>query len=83
MENIQGFAGSHWAPPTGNYLLQIAPVAAGVPFKTTTMKEYSNFAGHSNFHGNAPVQYLAHHPIEEFQGFTSSHWMPPSGKYLL
>jgi hypothetical protein len=53
-------------PQLGNYLLHIAPAAAQIPFKTTKMKEYINFAGHSKGHGNAPVLYLAHHPMEEF-----------------
>jgi hypothetical protein len=81
MENGQGEAGSHWMPPAGNYLLHIAPSAARVPFKTMTMKEYTNFAGLFDGHGNAPVLYLVHPPMEEFQGFTRSHWMPPLGKY--
>jgi hypothetical protein len=45
------------------------------------VKENTNFAGHSNGHGNAPVLYLAHCLMEEVQGFTRSHWMPPLGKY--
>jgi hypothetical protein len=44
----------------------IALAAAQVPFKTAKMKEYINFAGHSKGHGNAPVLYIAHHPMEEF-----------------
>ncbi len=63
----------HWTLPSGNYSLHIAPAATRVPFKTITMKEYNNFAGHSNGHDNAPVLYLAHHPMKEVQGFTRSH----------
>ena len=81
MENVQDFAGSHWTPPSGDCLLCIALAAAQVSFKTTTIKEYTNFAGHSNGHGNVPVLYLAHCPMEEVQGFTRSHWMPPLSKY--
>jgi hypothetical protein len=81
MENVQGFAGSHWAPPSGNYLLCIAPAAVQVPFKTTTMKKYTNFACHYDGHSNAPVLSFVHHPMEEVKGFTRSHWMPPSRKY--
>jgi hypothetical protein len=29
-------------------------------------------------HGDAAVRRGAHHPIEQVQGFTRSHWMPPS-----
>jgi hypothetical protein len=32
-------------------------------------------------HGNVPVRNGAHPPLEEVQGFTRRHWMPPSGKY--
>ncbi len=31
---------------------------------------------------NAAVQLGAYRPIEHVQGFTGSHWMPPSGKCL-
>jgi len=33
-------------------------------------------------HGDAAVRGGAHHPIEHIQGFTRSHWMPPSGECL-
>jgi hypothetical protein len=69
-------------PPEGKYLIRITPAVARVPFKTTTMKEYTNFAGHSDGHGNAPVIYLLHRPMEEVLGFTRRHWMLPMGKYL-
>jgi hypothetical protein len=32
--------------------------------------------------GNAAVQSGAHRPMEHIQGFTRSHWMPPSGVCL-
>ncbi len=38
MQHVQGYTGSHWMPPTGNYSLCIAPVVARVAGKTTTMK---------------------------------------------
>jgi hypothetical protein len=31
-----------------------------------------------NCHDNAAVRRGAHRPIEHIQGFTRSHWMPPS-----
>jgi hypothetical protein len=37
-----------------------------------------NFDGH----GDAAVQRWAHRPMEHIQGFTQSHWMPPSGECL-
>jgi hypothetical protein len=35
-----------------------------------------------NGHGNAVVWRGAHRPIKHIQGFTRSHWMPPSGECL-
>ncbi len=29
MRHVQGYSGSHWTPASGNYLLRIAPAAAG------------------------------------------------------
>ena len=29
------------------------------------------------------MQYGAYHPMQHDQGFTKSHWTPPSGDYLL
>jgi hypothetical protein len=34
MQHDQGFTRSHWTPPSGNYLLRIAPAAA----KATAIK---------------------------------------------
>jgi hypothetical protein len=34
-------------------------------------------------HGGPPVQYKAHQPMQHVQGSSRSHWMPPSGNYLL
>ena len=39
--------------------------------------------GHFDGHGGALVQYEAHRPMQHDQGFTGSHWMPPSVDYLL
>jgi hypothetical protein len=33
-------------------------------------------------HGDAAVRRGAHRPIKHIQGFTRSHWMPPSGECL-
>jgi hypothetical protein len=33
----------------------------------------SSSAGHFDRHGGAPVQYEAHHPIKEVQGFDKCH----------
>jgi hypothetical protein len=29
MQHVQGYPGSHWMPPSGDYSLRIAPAAAG------------------------------------------------------
>jgi hypothetical protein len=68
-------------PPSGDYLICIAPAAARATAKTTTMEEYTNFAGHFDGHGDALVNYRTHHPMEEVQGFTRSHWTLPSDEY--
>jgi hypothetical protein len=34
-------------------------------------------------HGSELVQYEAHRPMQHDQGFTGSHWTPPSGYYSL
>jgi len=42
----------------------------------------TSVAGHFDGHGGALVQYGAHLPMQHDQGFTGSHWTPPSGNYL-
>ena len=42
----------------------------------------TSFAGHLDGHDDAPVQCQAHCLMEHIQGFTRSHWTPPSGDYL-
>ena len=39
-------------------------------------------AGHFDDHGDAVVQFGAHHPMEHISSFTRSHLMPPLGKFL-
>ena len=38
MKHDQGFTGSHWTPPLGEYLLRIALAAARVTAKELTMQ---------------------------------------------
>ena len=40
-------------------------------------------AGHFNGHGEALKRYMRHHTMQHVQGYTGSHWMPPSGDYSL
>jgi hypothetical protein len=81
MLHVQGYLGSHWTLPLGNYSLQFAPAAARATDKQTTINKYTYFAGCFDGHGNAPVRNCTHCMIEEIQGFTRSHWMLPLGKY--
>jgi hypothetical protein len=83
MWHVQGYSGSHWTPPLGNYLLRIATVAARATGKQTTINKYTFKAGHFDSHVDAPVHNPAHCPMEEVQVFTRSHLMPLLGKYYV
>ncbi len=72
MQHVQGYSGSHWTPPSGNYLLPIAPI-----------NKYTYKAGCFDGHGDAPVRNHVHCLMEEVQGFTRSHWTLPSGGYFV
>jgi hypothetical protein len=41
MWHIQGYSGSHWMPPLGDYSLRIAPAAARATGKQTTINKYT------------------------------------------
>jgi hypothetical protein len=41
MRHVQGYLGSHWMPPSGNYSLRIAPAAARATGKQTTISKYT------------------------------------------
>ena len=43
----------------------------------------SSIVGHFDGHGGPSVQYKAHRPMQHVQGYSGSHWMPPSGNYSL
>jgi hypothetical protein len=83
MQYAQGYSRSPWTLPSGNYLLCIAPAAASATGKQTTINKYTYKAGHFDGHGNVLVRSRAHCPMEEVQGFTRRHWMPPLGKYYV
>jgi hypothetical protein len=38
MQHVQGYTGSHWTQPLGNYLLHIAPATTRATRKQTTVK---------------------------------------------
>jgi hypothetical protein len=81
IQHVQGYTGSLWTLPLGNYSLGIAPAAARATANKTVMKKCTNFAGHFDGHDDVPVGYRVHRPMEEVQDFGRSYWMPPSGKY--
>jgi hypothetical protein len=41
MRHVQGYFGSHWMLPLGDYLLRIAPAAARATGKQTTINKYT------------------------------------------
>jgi hypothetical protein len=41
MQHVQGYSGSRWTPPLGDYLLRIAPAAARATGKQTTINNYT------------------------------------------
>jgi hypothetical protein len=83
MRHVQGYLGSHWRLPSGNYSLRITPAAAKATGKQTIINKYTYFAGHFDGHGDVLVRNRAHRPMEEIQGIGRSHWMPPLGKYYV
>jgi hypothetical protein len=46
MWHVQGYPGSHWMPPAGDYSLRIAPGAARTTANKITTAKRTNFAGH-------------------------------------
>ena len=68
MQHAQGYTGSHWTPPLGDYSLRIALAAQG-DSKQNNDVSCTHFDGHFGGHRNAAVLYRAHRPMEEVQGF--------------
>jgi hypothetical protein len=83
MQHVQGYFRSYWMLALGNYLLRIAPVATRATGKQTTINKYTYKAGRFDGHGDAPVHNRVHCLMEEVQGFTRTHWTPPSGEYYV
>jgi hypothetical protein len=65
MGHVQGYSGSHWMPPSGDYSLRIIPAAARATANKTTTKKCTKKTGHFDGRGGALVQYPVHRPIEE------------------
>jgi hypothetical protein len=51
--------------------------------KSMMTNKCTSIAGHFNSHDGALVQNKVHLVMQHVQGYTGSHWMPPSGNYLL
>jgi hypothetical protein len=51
--------------------------------KLMMMNKCTSSAGRFDGYGGAPEQYRQHPPMRHVQGYSGSHWMPPSGDYLL
>jgi hypothetical protein len=51
--------------------------------KATIMNKCTSSTGHFNGHSGAPEQYKLHRPMQHVQGYSGSHWTPPSGNYSL
>jgi hypothetical protein len=60
-------------PPSGDYSLHIAPVAARVTANKTKMQKCVHFADHFDGRGGAPLLFHTHRPMEEVHGFHKSH----------
>jgi hypothetical protein len=65
MQHVQGYSGSHWMPPLGDYLLCIAPATTRATANETTMKKITKNTGHFDGRSGALVQYCAHRQLEE------------------
>jgi hypothetical protein len=51
--------------------------------KATMTNKCISSAGHFDGHGSVPEQYRWHCPMRHIQGYSGSHWTPPSGDYSL
>jgi hypothetical protein len=83
MRHVQGYSGSHWTLASSDYLLHIAPAATRATGIQTKINKYTCKDGYFDGHGNAPVRNCVHHPMEEVQSFTKSHWTLPLAKYYV
>jgi hypothetical protein len=73
IQHDQGFTESYWMPPSGDYLLHIAPVAVRATINTTKMQKYVHFADRFDGHHDAPVLYPTHCLMQEVRDFHKSH----------
>jgi len=50
--------------------------------KINGVKKCRQITGNFDCHADVTIRCWVHCPMEHIQGFTQSHWMPPSGKCL-
>jgi hypothetical protein len=73
MQHVQGYTGSHWTPPSGDYSLRIALAAAMATANKTTMFHVPTLMAISVVIAMQAVLYRARRLMEEVQGFHISH----------
>jgi hypothetical protein len=83
MQHVRGYSGSHWTLALGDYLLCIAPAAARIKGKQTTINKYTYKAGRFDGYSDGPVRNRTYCPMEEVQCFTRSYWTLPLGEYYV
>jgi len=72
MQHVQGYTGSHWTPPSGDYSLRIASAAARATANKIDVI-CTHFDGRFDGHRDAAVLYCVHRPMEKVCGFHKSH----------
>jgi hypothetical protein len=65
----------------GRLLAPYCPSGRKGNSKQNNDKKMTNFAGHFDGRGSAPVSNRVHCPMVKVQGFGRSHWTPRLGKY--
>jgi hypothetical protein len=63
--HVQGYSGSHWMSPWGDYLLRIAPAAARLTANKKMTKKCTKKTGYFDGRSGALVQYRTHCLIED------------------
>jgi hypothetical protein len=51
--------------------------------EATMTNKCTSSVGRFDCHSGAPEQYRWHRPMRHVQGYSGSHWTPPSGDYSL
>jgi hypothetical protein len=79
MQHVQGYSGSHWTLPSGDYSLIGLLLAPYYPCDRQSINQqnnnakYTHFAGCFDGHREGAVPYPAHCPMEGVQGFHKSY----------